>query len=283
MAHSNPYRGVNAHLHSYFQAHGGWTSFHTSMITAIAQALDADLPDGFVVDIERSLQIREFHPDTGERIRRPEPDVTIWQRSPAVVGRGVGDAPSVVQPLPETLDDEDAVSFSAVVIHEVLPDGVLGRPITQIEILSSTNKSGEGGHIYRQKRYIALNTGLALVEIDLLHETPPVIRGIPDYPHQPGSAPYRVIVSIPTPTFQYGVASTYLFVVDEPLPTIALPLGAAGDMPLALEPIYQRVFDSLTTYRLLSDLSKPPLNFDRYSQTDQARITRVMASAADKR
>lgn len=35
----NQYVGINAHLQSEFQAHGGWNSFHGNFITFLAAAI----------------------------------------------------------------------------------------------------------------------------------------------------------------------------------------------------------------------------------------------------
>jgi hypothetical protein len=79
-----------------------------------------------VVDIEQSLQIREIHPDTGERIRRPEPDLTIYrtrEEVPSVGGSGV--AATLTQSIPDTLDLTEDLYYSAVVIRQVEADEVL--------------------------------------------------------------------------------------------------------------------------------------------------------------
>ncbi|NJL93941.1 MAG: hypothetical protein HC915_09525 [Anaerolineae bacterium] len=46
----NPYQGINPPLHSYFQAEGGWSSFHTGFIAALARTLNSQLPAGFLDD-----------------------------------------------------------------------------------------------------------------------------------------------------------------------------------------------------------------------------------------
>lgn len=54
----NPYRGVNAHLHSYLQNEQGvWKVFHNKHIADIAEALDRLLPPGYEVILICSLQI----------------------------------------------------------------------------------------------------------------------------------------------------------------------------------------------------------------------------------
>lgn len=48
---ANQYQGINAHLHSDLQAEeGGWGMFHAQHIPHLAEAIDAVLPDGYVVE-----------------------------------------------------------------------------------------------------------------------------------------------------------------------------------------------------------------------------------------
>jgi hypothetical protein len=60
----NEYRGVNAHLHSYFQTKGGWASFHTAHINDLAREINRLLPPGYLVDVEQSLQREETSVET---------------------------------------------------------------------------------------------------------------------------------------------------------------------------------------------------------------------------
>ncbi|MEL6273236.1 MAG: hypothetical protein AAFR22_25750, partial [Chloroflexota bacterium] len=80
----NQYIGVNAHLQSYFQNRGGWASFHNNFIRDLAVEIDRRLPAGFLVDVEQSLQIREYYPDTGEKLRRPQPAITVYDVDPTL-------------------------------------------------------------------------------------------------------------------------------------------------------------------------------------------------------
>jgi hypothetical protein len=274
----NQYQGVNPHLHSYFQAQGGWSSFHTNFIAALARDLNQQLPDGFVVDIEQSLQIREVHPDTGERIRRPEPDLTIYRTSENISAPGSSAAVATLsQPIPDTLDLTEDLYYSAVVIYRVEENTILGRAVTRIELLSPTNKHGEGYIQYREKRYAALKSGVALVEIDFLHETPPVVKGVPHYPTDSNSHAYNITVSDPTPSFEAGIADTYAFSVDVPIPTIALPLGDGDQFKVELDVVYQDVYASLVAYSRRVDYEQMPLQVERYSVPDQTRIRERMA------
>jgi hypothetical protein len=52
----NPYRGVNAHLHSLLQAtSGGWAQFHAPHIIHLAEWIERHLPAGYNAFPERSL------------------------------------------------------------------------------------------------------------------------------------------------------------------------------------------------------------------------------------
>lgn len=278
----NQYRGVNAHLHSNFQSQGGWDSFHTNHIADLGEYINDHLPPGYIVDVERSLQIREFHADTGERLlQRRRPDVTIYQadptRVPSLAVSSGGAVATLTQPVSETLTVTDEMFYAGLVIYEQQDDQAFGRPVTRVEVLSPTNKPpGDGFLQYVQKRYSALKSGLRLVEIDYLHETASPIKGIPRYPDQPDSFPYSITVSDPVPSLQEGRSETHEFAVDQPVPSIAIPL--AGDERLMIEfgAVYNRTFHKLRAYSYLVDYEQLPQHFDRYSPADQERIKQRM-------
>jgi hypothetical protein len=100
----NQYLGINAHLHSLWQAEGGWSDFHAAHITDLSKTLKAQLlPMGYTTEIEPSLQVRR----ADDLIGRPKSDVTIYDllsvRSiqPAAAPSGVAE---LVLPLPLMLE-----------------------------------------------------------------------------------------------------------------------------------------------------------------------------------
>lgn len=119
---SNPYQGINAHLHSYLQQHGSWKVFHNKHIADIAEALDAMLPTGYEVGLTESLQVVEYHPDTGKRVRhRLEPDVTIFEvdkSKTGSAGAGTNAMPTLTLTAQETIDYDPELFFTAVVIYQ---------------------------------------------------------------------------------------------------------------------------------------------------------------------
>lgn len=269
----NQYRGVNAHLHSALQANGQWPTLHTPLITLLGRALNRQLPTGYLVKMEQSLQIREFNPHTGERIQHRKPDLTIYREkgAPSVISPPASATlPTLTLPLTELL----AAEFyeTAAVIYETQPDDVFGRPVTRIEVLSPTNKIGNGYDEYLIKREAGLQGRVALVEIDLLHETPPILRELPRYPQHPDAHAYSIAVSEPYPSFYQGSTRIYGFDVETPLPRVAIPLGKQNTIVVDFDAVYQETYASFTAYSLYADYAQLPAHIERYSEADQARI-----------
>ena len=280
----NPYRGVNAHLNSALQHEpDGWSPFHTAHITHIAEALDAQLPPGYEVSLEKSLQIREYHPETGERIRRPVPDVTIYDvdsetARPGGVS-GAATAPTLTLPAIETLQEEGWDKYLTAV---VVIDTANGTPVARLELLSPVNKPpGDGFLQYLEKRIVNLKEGTPLIELDYLHESRPVIRRLPSYPdRQPGSYAYSIVITDPRPALEEGVTHVFGFGVDDPIPVVNIPLVGDEVLPFDFGPVYHRTVASLRYFYSRADYAQEPVNFDRYSEVDQARIRARMQAVA---
>lgn len=272
----NEYRGVNAHLHSYFLAEGGWKSFHNNHIGDLAKRIAGLLPSGYTVDIEQSLQI-----EVDGFLERPEPDLTIYARG----GRGDaradtppdnGFAPALTLPIHETLLLDETRYASAVMIYR-RESGGLGSPVTRLELLSPTNKRGRGRRLYAEKRELALRDGLPLIEVDYLHDSPPPARGIPHYRRDdPGAFPYVILVSDPRPSLRQGTTQVYGFRVDEPIPTLRIPLSGHESFDLDFGAVYDHTFASLPAYSQRVDYAQLPLEFAAYRADDQARIRERM-------
>src|SRR5258705_2775633 len=83
----NPYPGINAHLNSLLQTPGTieqpalWHTFHTRHITHLCDFLNEQLPEGYIAFAEQSLQSRTADNSGMIRLRKPEPDVSIFQHS----------------------------------------------------------------------------------------------------------------------------------------------------------------------------------------------------------
>ncbi len=279
----NLYRGINAHLHSLWQAESGWSGFHTNQISDLYKTLRAQLlPIGYDAEIEDSLQIRRIEGSA----RNPRADVLVYDTQP-------DPAPATVQSLKSgafrypamELLAEDLVSetpFRALAIYRLRPDqAARGTPVAWIELLSPSNKIGDDAEIYHAKRMDVLHAGIVFVELDYLHETPPTLAALPNYrglqstklalrPH-----PYRVVVIDPRPALESGWGDVIPFHVDDPLPRVNIPLSGEDSLDFDLDVPYRKTFEE-SLYGRSVDYARFPLNFDHYSPFDQARIARRM-------
>jgi hypothetical protein len=284
----NPYRGVNAHLHSLLQSpDADWEPFHHQHISHLAEAIDAILPPGYTVVPERAMQIRRYHPNTGEpvvpEIWRPAPDISIKGRG-AQPGSGAMPAtvtsPTIRVPARESVDQDEEVVLRNLVIRPVDEARHVGDPITWIELLSPTSKPpNHGFFLYHGKRNDALRARLALIEIDYLHETPSPIAHLRDYPAGDADAyPYSAVITNPRPSLDEGPMYIYGVRVDEPLPTIPIPLLGDEIVPLDLDAVYQRTFHRLRSFWDAPDYGEPPARLESYQPVDRARIEARMAA-----
>ncbi len=257
--------------------------WHNAYINDIFNALSEQLPAGYEVGITTSLQISEYHPDTGELIRRPEPDVTIYEtsksrqlESPSLID---GTAPTLVLPATETLHVDDELYLTGLMIYRFLESADL-IPVTRIEILSPTNKPpGDGFIQYFEKRDATLAQEMPLIEIDLLHESRPVPRGVPSYPDRhPKSYPYSIYMNDTRPGLQDGTTWVYGFRVNELFPILPIPLSGKEHILFDFLEPYNTTYARLQLLRHRVDFQQVPLAFEAYSPADQERIRLVMES-----
>lgn len=133
------------------------------------------------------------------------------------------------------------------------------RLVTCIEILSYANKRQPGLEQYLQKRNRLIQTGVHLVEIDLIRRG---TRPIAD-PQIPESH-YRVTV-----TRASDRVEVWTFQMQDPLPKIPIPLLAPDPaVPLNLSQAIQQVYEE-ADYDLTLDYSRqppPPILSDRDQQ-----------------
>jgi hypothetical protein len=291
----NQYRGINAHLHSYWQAVGGWSRFHSNHISDLLRALRPQLlPLGYDADLEPSLQIRRL--DGGGADVRPESDVTIYDLDPArarlprraASGTGVAE---LVLPLSDALFGEplSEKQYGAIGIFEFVPGKLdRGEPIAWIELLSPSNKpGGRDAREYFDKRLTVLESDLIFIEIDYLHESPSTLPGLPSYRPQRGrpgddrAHAYRVAVIDPRPDLRRGMVRAREFGVDVPIPTVAIPLSGNDTLAFDFGQPYRKTIEE-TLYGLqLVDYRELPANFDRYSLEDQRRIALRMLATVE--
>lgn len=273
----NQYFGVNAHLHSYFQAEGGWDGFHANHISDLMRLMGAQLfPMGYVAEIQHSLQIRRYDEPAG----RPQSDVTIYDTDPRRP-RNPGSTALGLSPVQDIMSvDAELSDYSAIAIYEYEPSQrAPGEPVAWIELLSPSNKpGGQDAYTYWRKRHKLLHTGVVFVELDYLHESVSTFDRIPRYPSAPDSHPYHIVVVDPRPVFDEGGAKDYAFDVDDDIPVVKIPLNGTDVLVFDFGKTYAKTHDETLYGMRLVDYSDRPPHFDRYSPADQARVMHRMAT-----
>jgi hypothetical protein len=122
--------------------------------------------------------------------------------------------------------------------------------VTAIEVLSPTNKRGEGREEYLAKRGRVLLSNAHLLEIDFLRrgQRVPMQQPLP-------STPYFVFLSRAE---KRPLTEVWPIALNQALPTVPIPLLPSDeDVPLNLQQILTATYD-LLGYHLAVDYTQPP-------------------------
>jgi hypothetical protein len=219
----------------YLEQPAFWSSFHSRLIVAIADAIEPQLSSRYYVEVEtRTYQSYEsdeslligipdavlfsskLPPHNSEPLQADEPPVATEPRPQAV---------SVPMPV--------AVTERYLEVREMATD----EAIATIELLSPKNKQpGDGRIAYEKKRRAVLSSATHLVELDLLRrgESMPILGvGAATY--------YRILVSR---SHQRPRADLFGIALQQPLPSFPIPLKPNDREPVVhLQEIFDGVYD----------------------------------------
>ncbi len=140
-----------------------WGGVHHSLIQYSRDALQPQLPDDLLADIEERVYVESAE----NRRRSIIPDARVFELKafPSLAGSVLETNGIAVAEPRIFLEDEAEITEGSIQIREASGD----RVITVIEFLSPANKSGgEGTRLYRQKQDEILRSDTSLVEIDLV-------------------------------------------------------------------------------------------------------------------
>jgi hypothetical protein len=217
----------------YLEDH--WGDVHTSLVTYARDQLRGQMPPGLRVRVEEHIAVQ----DENGAARGYYPDVRVYERPAASATAPAFTSVAVGEPLVVPMETEPAVERSLQIIDA--ESG--GRIVTAIEFLSPANKVGEAGrHAYRQEQRDLIEGGVNLVEIDLLREGRYVIAAPEANVPATHRVPYRVCVVRATCPSR---AEVYRTPLQEPLPTIRIPLRAADpDAALNLQTLIEQAYEN---------------------------------------
>ncbi len=234
----SPFPGMDPYLEG-----STWMNFHGQLCAEIARQLGPKLRPRYLAHLtERYFTDISIDADVS---RQPiYPDIGVVELGVSASGSenlGIATAPvRVATEMPESI-----LHFS-VEIRDV-QDRLL---VTSIEVLSPSNKRGEGRQEYLAKRRRVLLGTAHLVEIDLLRKGQrlPMKELLP-------TAPYYVYVgrSETRPDTDVWPISLNASLPQVPIPLLAEDRDVTLDLQLALTTVYD-----LSDYDLELDYTKPP-------------------------
>ena len=209
---TNPFPGMNP----YLENPGLWPGVHNRIIVQLSTFLSRRLRPEYSVSIQERVHISAEPAGNGlGGVRIPDAVVLSVSAEPGAELRF---------PAPERSRDAIAVRLPAT---ELLKERYIEvrrvdnrRVIAIIELLSLTNKDGDGRLEYLAKRAAVLYSPAHLVEIDLLRagRRMPVVGDVPD-------THYRILVA--NARRREPVADMYAFGIRQAIPDFVMPL--AGD------------------------------------------------------
>ncbi len=239
---SSPFPGVDP----YIEAQGLWEGFHLMTLACCCESLNVRLPSNYLATLAAHIDLvdraQSEHKET-------IPDVLVarrGRRSAAGRGEGAAVASATIEPVRIPLPRSKVEVRNVWIEIHRMP----GRtPVSVIELLSPTNKTGDGFAKYQRKRRATIRHKLHLIEIDLLlgGQRLPMEEPLP-----PGD--FFALVSRAEERLE---ASVYAWTIRDPLPTIPIPLRKPdADVGLDLAAHFATAYNR-GRYALGLDYSRP--------------------------
>lgn len=263
---AGPFPGVDPYLESqYF-----WPDFHHRFMNYWCEVIADRLPDHYDARLEEWVELVE---STEEKRGRRESDLAVSRQNPPL------GSPSPVEGAGGVLMVEPVIMLHPA--YEEIRDiqiRIIHRPgrdlVALLELLSPTNKIGDGYDKYRAKRNeIFCEQKVHLVELDLLvgGKRLPMRDPLP-------TGDFFALVSRGN---QRPQAEVYAWTVRQPLPTIPIPLKAPDpDLLIDLSSIYATVYQR-GRYPHIIDYNAPlnvPLPPEELAWAEQIARSRSQAS-----
>jgi hypothetical protein len=222
----SPFPGMNP----YLEQDDAWHDFHEKIIPAISERLVPQVRPKYIVKIDEQVYVHDLAGESPRYLGRPDAFVAESGADLAMARSGVG---LLAAPFEVQLPAIDLERMSYIEIR----DRMSRQLVTAIEVLSPTNKHpGSGRDLYIAKRQYLQDSGVHVVEIDLIRAGKPM----PMEPRRP--CDYSVLVSRAE---EWPRAGFWGIGLRERLPIIPVPLKSPdGDAQLDLQELLHDVYDA---------------------------------------
>jgi hypothetical protein len=235
---ASPFPGMDP----YLEDPAFWRDFHHRFLDDWCEAIAAELPEAYDARLDETVNLVHME----DALKKVYPDVAITRKRGAQPAMPRNKGTLLLEPITiphEHLDEERQGRIE--IFHR--PDRML---IAVLELLSPTNKNGDGFEEYRGKRRALLKQKVHLVELDLLlgGTRPPLSAPLPD-------GDYHFYVSRAEKRPNCDVTSWRL---RDPLPRMPIPLRAPDkDVQVDLAAVFRITFERGRYARSLSYGKKP--------------------------
>jgi hypothetical protein len=220
----SPFPGMDPFLEDPFF----WHQVHSRLIVALANDLGGKLRPKYYAAIETRTYLEEGD----DRIFVGVPDAIVFTSSAQSAANAATLTLPIAQPQKVRLVEPIEVKERYLEIRKVGSHEV----IAAIEVLSPTNKQGEGRKIYLKKRQTMLESASHFVAIDLLRGAQPIrVEG------SQGRSDYRILVSAAA---DRPNADLYSFNRRDQIPVFPLPLRSEDvSIPVDCGALLREVYD----------------------------------------
>lgn len=207
-----------------------WMDFHATFINYWREAIADALPPHYEASLGEHVYLIEHDPDAR---KLGYPDLAVTQSETTVPVRAestTGTATLEPVTIPLTLPEGPREAYIEILYQ---PDRSL---VTALELLSPTNKEGDGRGIYLEKRRALLYQKVHLAELDLLSRG----KRLPlDKPPPPADCYYLLSRADHRPDCQ-----VYFWSMRQPLPRLPVPLREPDpDISIDLEAVFTTAYD----------------------------------------
>jgi hypothetical protein len=227
----SPFPGIDP----YLESQGHWLDFHARFVPVFADAVNEQLPEGYLARIDERMTLVELPHEDQARLIRPDVSV-VWGDSSQEPGPTQSTRPSsssavTLEPvtIPMMLLEVESEIYLEI-LH--LPDQ---KVVTIVELLSPSKKVGAGRRDYLAKRHALMVPEVHLVELDFLiagHRLPT------ERPLPPGD--YYTLVARRE---RWPDCDVFTWTIQNRLPIIPIPLLAPDpDIEVDLGPPFATVY-----------------------------------------
>ena len=235
---ASPFPGMDPYLEG-----AEWTSVHAELSAEIAKQLNVKLSSGYVARMVRRFIMEDVGGVSLVHHKTTIPDTGVYKVKEATA--------------PYDLSQQHPIQIETIIAEEKIPvhsveirDTANQQLVTSIEILSPTNKRGDGFEQYVLKRSRILASSTHLLELDLLRKG----RRIPTQTLLP-TADYYIFLSR---VEKQPMMDVWPVQLSMPLPIVPIPLLVGdADVMLDLQAAFTSAYEAYR-YDLAVDYTTPP-------------------------